>query len=315
MAIINLPNITSRGTLATFRNAMLTAQNVWQQHTQTMPSTAGDENYIWMGMVPVPREKLTGRDFQDMIDFAFTVPNITYEMSFRFQRETMEDDQHGLLGNKVTEAANSYADYYDNRFGALLIAGENDNAFDGTSFHADTRTIGDSANIDNSLTANIDPTNAPDLTEIQDALKECIETMSRFEDDKGRPGYSTRAMSKIRVVVPPEYHRIFTEAVNSDLIGGGGATTPTPQSNPFFKNIVEIDVLSHLTDADDAFYFNAVGDPTRQPFIYQERTKLEVEVFGSGPDVAENDGLMVLSRQRFKFTYGEPRFSIRYDFT
>ena len=310
MAIVTFDNVTARGTKAKFMNALDTIPQVWSLHSQQIPSDAPDENHVWLGMVPEPRLFVAGRDFVDIGDFSFVLTNNEYELSFVVDQNSVEDDRHGLLAKRITDMATVWATFKDSLFAALMIAGESDPAFDGTSFHNASRTIGASGTIDNTgVTTGIgDSANKPTLTEIQDGLKEAIQQMWRFADDTGRTAYNALAMQKLRVVIPPEYHRIFTEAINSDLISTGG-------SNPFFKNIAEIDVLPYLTDADNAFYLQAVGDPNRMPQIFQERTPVQISVFNSSNEVADNHGLKVLARQRFVFGYGEPRRSFRFDFT
>jgi hypothetical protein len=56
-------------------------------------------------------------------------------------------------------------------------------------------------------------------------------------------------------------------------------------------------------------YASALGS-VRKPFIYQERTPLEVIIKASADDVAENNGVMLLTRQRYIMTYGDFRRSI-----
>lgn len=308
-------NITARGTKALFGEAMAAAPNVWKKHCQTIPSDAPDEAYTWLGTLPVPREFISGRTFQGMRDFTFVVTNREYEMSFVVDQNTMEDDRHGLVNAKIRDAFAVWGQFKDSLFGTLLINGEVDTlAFDGLAFHAGTRTIGASANIDNQMTANITDPNAPTIAEMTTAIKEAKQTMWRFQDDQGRPGYAAQAMREIRIVTGPEQEKILFELLNANLltvVAGDGAS-----SNVFVPSVVNgIDVLPYLTDADDAIYFNAVAHKTRMPFIYQERTPEQIVVMNSPEQVAEAHGIKILTRQRFRFAYGEPRYSIRYDFT
>jgi len=189
----------------------------------------------------------------------------------------------------------------------LLIAGETSTAtFDGNTFHDDTRTIGGSGTIDNSFTANITPVNDPSVAEVKTALKTFIQTMDRYNDDQGRPFNGGARMQK-RLVIPPEYVQAVTETVNNTLVNSG-------DSNAWAQNIAEIDELVYLTDADDAMYMSYTG-ANRMPFIYQERTPLEIIVDNDPVHVAKEDGVIVMVRQRYNMGYGDPRRNARYDFT
>lgn len=306
MATNIFSNITQRGTNAAFRQAMDTAPNVWQTHCKIVPSDAPDENYVWLGTIPVPREFISGRDFQGMRDFTVTLANKTYELSFIIDRTTIADDRHGFVMERVQDVAEAYATFRDSLFATLLINAETDTAFDGTSFHNATRTIGASADIDNTGTASITAADAPSSAEILTALKEVIQQMTRFEDDQGRTGFTAAAMQRRVAIIPPEYVRAFTEAINSTLISNS--------DNPWGKDLVEWEELPYLTDADNAFYLSALG-ATRRPFLIQEREPFEVVILNDAKDIAENDGIKVLGRERFRFGYMEPRFNFRYDFT
>lgn len=307
MATNIFANITQRGTNAAFREAMDSAPNVYQKHCKIVPSDAPDEQYVWLGAVPIPREFVSGRDFQGMRDFTMTLTNKTYELSFIIDRTTLADDRHGFAQERIGDVAEAYATFKDSLFGSLLINAETDTAFDGTAFHDGSRTIGNSGTIDNTSTANITDPNSPTTTELLAAFQVAIPLMSRYADDQGRVGFMTKAMTKLSAVIPPEMHKAFTEVINSTLIGSGN-------SNPWANGIMEFDVLPYLTDADNAFYLSALG-ANRKPFLFQEREPFEAVVLNSADDIAENDGIKVLARERFRFGYMEPRYNMRFDFT
>lgn len=309
MATINLANITSRGTKAVFLEKMATAPNVYQKHCMIVPSDAPDENYVWPGMLPVPREMISGRNLQGIMDFTFTVTNKTYEMSFKIARETYEDDRHGMLNSRITQMAEIWSTYKDSLFATLLSEGDTlTTTYDATAFHHATRTVGASAAIDNLRTTAVATTGYPTAAEVLLGLADNIGALARYQDDKGRPGYNAIAMQKLAAVVPPEHERGFVEAMNSTLLSSS--------DNPWGYQLVEVDVLPYLPaiTTDDAYYLSALG-AERKPFLCQERTPLEVIVYSSADDIAENDGLKVLSRERFRMGYGEFRRNVRHDYS
>lgn len=307
MATSILANITARGTKADFIDAMATAPNVWMNHTKQIQSDAPDERYTWLGMLPIPRELISQRNIQGLRDFTFTQANQEFEMTFIMDQNTVEDDRHGTIQSRIREVAEAYATFKDSQFATLLINGETStDTYDGTSFHSTTRTIGASGNIDNSDTTDTTTVNSPTVAEIKALIKDTKAKMFRYEDDQGRTAYNAAAMDKLVAIIPPEYEQVFTEVLNSSIISNS--------DNPFFKGIMEFDVLPYLTDADNAVYVNALG-AERKPFIYQERTPLQIEVFNSPQQIAEEHGLKILTRQRYRFGYGEPRRSLRHDFT
>jgi phage major head subunit gpT-like protein len=304
-------NITQKGTESDFHQALELQPNIWENHVMRIDSTAASEQLVWPGFLPEPREFINGRNLVGIRDFTYTVTNKTYELSFMIDRESMEDDQHSMINMRISEGAEVWAGFKDSQFATLLINGESAtlgiDTLDSSAFHLATRTIGASGTIDNTDTAAISSDNDPTLAQCQTAIKGIITKMDRFLDDTGDRPFNAGARSQKRLVIPTEYVRRFRETVNAALVGGG-------DSNPYFENICELDELLYLTDADNAVYMSYVGS-TRKPFIYQERTPLEIIVRNEPGEVAENDGVLVLCRQRYRLGYGDPRRNLRYDFT
>lgn len=303
--------VTERGVKSTFLEAMSKAPNVYLNHCAVVSSDAPDEKYAWLGALPIPRELLGAREFQQFNEFSHTVTNLGYELSFIIDRDSFADDQVGSIQGRIAELAEAYAQFKDSQFATLLINGETDNAFDGVTFHDTTRTINDSGTIDNSTTSAAASGTVPTLTELANALEDIIAGMHRFNDDKGRP-FNGTAMQTLRAVIPPEQHRVWTELVNSTLIPNQADTAS--QSNPYFQGLLQFDVLDYLTTADAAIYIHALG-AERKPFYFQQREPLEVVVLNGTNDVAENHGVKVLCYERYRFAYGDPRRAFRHDFS
>lgn len=299
--------LRNKGATAAFNEALATIPSVWQNHCMNVPSTTNAETFVFPGYLPVPREFVDSRSFQGMRDFTFTLTNNTYELSLIINRTHWEDDQKALIRARISEAAEAWATFKDSLFATLLTNGNvsGNNGFDGTTFHTDTRTIGASANIDNNTTSAATTGTIPTAAELLAEMAIIKALMWRYEDDQGRP-FNNGAISKLRLVVPPSYERACLEAFTSTLLGGGN-------DNPFGKNLAEFDVLPYLT-GDTEMWVNAVGS-SRLPFIYQERTPLEVIVLDDAASVAEADGVKLLTRQRFIFGYGEPRRSVLHTFS
>lgn len=305
--------ITERGIKSTFLEKMTAAPNVYLNHCEVVSSDAPDEKYAWLGALPIPREHQGSRIFEQFNEFSHTVTNLPYELSFIIERDTAADDQIGAIQGRISEVAEAYAHFKDGQFASLLINGSSaTDTFDGTTFYDDTRTIGDSGTIDNSLTTDIADPNSPTTVELLASLQTGLNAMSRFLDDKGRSSFNSAAMGDVRVVIPIEQKRAFTEVLNSTVIIGGSGTAGV--SNPWGNGLVNFDVLDALTDADNTHYMNAVGGQ-RKPFYFQQREPLEVVVLNSTNDVAENHGMKVLLYERYRFAYGDPRRSLEQAYT
>ena len=304
-------NITQRGTRSQFLNAMSESPNVWENYVIKVDSDAPDETHVWLGMTPVPREFVSGRSFQGLRDFTYNVANKEYELSFVIDQNSVEDDKHGLINARISEAATVWATYKDALFATLLqdASGTNQgNAYDGNTFYNATRTIGDSGTIDNIDASTSSTATNPTLAEAKVAFKVARMLFWGYKDDQGRAGYAQKAMSEMRIVCASDYEAILTE-MNEAVITAG-------DSNPFYGGkLTSIDILPYLPANHVESFWALTGDPNRKPFLYQERTPVQVEVFSDSASIADNHGLKVLVRQRFRMLYGEPRYSIQQTWT
>lgn len=297
-------NITARGTMAQFKEAHQTVPQIWPQFTQELSSDAPDETHVWLGMLPQPREFVSGRSFQGFRDFTYNVKNKEYELSWLVDRTSIEDDKHGLINQRTTDAAKVWVMYKDVLMASLLNSGTTSgfNSYDGVTFFNDTHVIGaaNSSSFDNSLTDDIVLNTAPTVAEMKTLARTSLLTLQGAQDDQGQEGYNWPALGKVLFMGNQNYEQSLKETINATLTGGG-------DSNPYFGGLGEPIVNPFLGTTNAYLYTAAVGDPTRMPLIYQERTKLEIEVLNSSEQVALNHGVLVFARQRFRLTYGEPR--------
>lgn len=297
-------NITARGTRAQFAEAQATVPTVWDKFSQTVDSDAPDETHVWLGMLPQPREFVSGRSFAGFRDFTYNVANREYELSYIIDQNSVEDDKHGLINQRTADAAKLWAMYKDNLFAALMNNGASSgfNSYDGVSFFNDTHVIGsaNSSAFDNSLTDDIVAAAAPTVAEMKTLARTSLLTLQGAQDDQGQEGYNWPALGKVAFMGSQNYEQSLKETINATLTGGG-------DSNPYFGGLGEPVVNPFLGTSNAYLYTAAVGDPTRMPVIYQERTKLDIQVLNSAESIAKEHGVLVLARQRFRLTYGEPR--------
>jgi phage major head subunit gpT-like protein len=302
-----LGKLGTKGALANFHERLSTIESVWDKHSLRVPSTTQTETYVMPGFTPTPRQFLDSRQIQNMNDFTFDIANNEYELTMVIPRKSMEDDQTGLIRARMQELAEVWGTYKDSLFAALLEAGNvsgNNDVF-GNTFHGDSHTIGTSGVCDNNRTGDHTVTTAT-VAEALTIISNIRIAYYSFRDDTGRP-FSPQALTNLRVIVPPGHERPFYEAMNQTVTGG--------DTNVWGSQYLQgIDVLPYLTGTDELF-FSLLGSSSRKPFIYQERTPLEVIILDGANDVADNNGIKVLCRQRFVLTYGDPRMSILYTIT
>lgn len=302
-------NLRTIGAKATFHQALDAIPTFWQNHCQIETSTSNTETYTFPGFLPEPRLFLNSRQFVGARDFTFNLENNEYELSMIINRKHWEDDQTGLIKARLTEMAEVWGTFQDSLF-SLLLTGGNDsgsNGFDGTTFHHDNHTSGSSLGLtfDNNLTSTAAAGTIPTPAELILQMSVIRAAFLSFTDDQGRP-FNTLAAQKMRAIVHPDNEGAMYEAMHSTMVGSSGGQT-TVGIQAFLEGF---DVNPYQASGDsDEMYVSAVA-ASRKPFIYQERTKLEVVILDGENDVAKHNGVMVLTRQRFVFGYGDPRRSI-----
>jgi phage major head subunit gpT-like protein len=301
-------NLATKGALASFHQAMEAAPSIWSNHVQTIMSTSTSETLVFPGFLPNPREFLGSRQFQDARDFTYTVTNKEYELSMVIGRKAWEDDQTGLINARLSEMGEVWGSWKDSLFSTLLASGNvsGNNGFDGVTFHSDDHSAGTTGlTTDNNLSQAAATGTVFTVAEFQTAVDTVRQSFQAFTDDVGRP-YNAQALTNLRVIVHPTQSKSSWEAVNQTAFtGGSGATNEWGNAS-----IQGIDVNLYQASGDsDELYFSALGS-VRKPFIYQERTPLEIIIKAGAEDVAENNGVLVLTRQRYVLTYGDPRRSI-----
>lgn len=299
-------NLSVKGALASFHQGMEAGPTIWDKHAMTVQSNTDIEAHSFPGMLPKPKEFLDSRQFQGMRDFRYNVTNKEYELSLLTTRKNWEDDQTGLINSRYAETGECWKSFKDDLFSTLLTNGNvsTNNGFDGTTFHSNSHASGTTALVaDNNIDADIVATSVITAAEALTTIAAMRSAFLLFIDDQSRP-YNTQAVTNLRFIVPTGHERGFYEAMNqTSFTGGSGATNEWGN-----YALSGLDVNPYLTTGTEA-YVSALGS-TRKPFIYQERTPLEVIVLSSADEVAKNNGVMLLTRQRFVLTYGDFRRNI-----
>lgn len=311
MAMTTTPALVLKGALNEFRESMDKIPQVWENHVQIVTSTTQTERYSFAGMLPKPRVFDDVRHIQGFRDFTFNVENNEYELSILVKRKDMEDDQTSEIMNRFREFGEAFGSWKNELFATLLEAGAAtappfDDAGGTTfsNFYDDTSSIGSSGTIDNDATSAIVASGTPTSSEILTTLQTNIATMQNYADDQGRKGFNGLASSTIRCTIPPAYQFAFMEALNATIISN---------TTNVFTNLVQFDVLPFLGNTT-TFYMDLMG-ANRKPFIMQQRTPLEIIIDSNPTNVAARNGWLVMCRERFELTYGEPRRSLRHVFT
>lgn len=267
----------------------------YKKITTLMTSTTLTESYNWLGDWPTMREWKDEREYKGIADYTYSLTNVHYESTIEVDRDTYEDDRLGLIPPRIRGLSLGAIQHMNQTVFDKLDAGATDLAYDGTAFFADTRTIGDSGNIDNLLSGAY----SGSATEIRTALQLAVQTMRTYKSDTG----IYLNLSPDTVVCSPKMEIPMKLALQPTVAG-----TVRPELS-YIKTIIvrpEIDA-----DADDWYILNTTA--SLRPLIFQLRKKPEFVAL-TAPDnthVFKARSFLYGVDDRFAVGYGDPRTAIK----
>jgi phage major head subunit gpT-like protein len=265
-----------------------------------MPSESDRESYGWLGEVPAMREWKAERAVYGLTGFDYTITNRHFEGTIAVDRDTLADGKYGLIKPKIQELGQRAALYPDELLLTLLAPGTVEKAFDGTAFFANTRVIGESANIDNLLAGTGIDTTAKILTDLAAA----IVALGTFQDARGKPMNLIQGAAPVTIVCP----LAALIAIRSALLP---AVAGVNRAEAGFVAEVIGSAWLDAVDAND--WYVLVTNRVLKPLIYQLRQKPE---FVALDQPTAHAGFM--SRMlyygidmRCNAGFGDPRYAVK----
>jgi phage major head subunit gpT-like protein len=239
----------------------------WQMLALPQSSDGELNTYNWFGTVPTMQDVTHGTvQLAGLLPDNFSLTNSEYQAAIEVERAAFERDKLGLIMPRIQQLGGEAARHP----GQLIMQHvlNNNNAFDGSSFFSNSRTIGNSATIDNILTGT-----GTTIAQIQTDLASAKAQMRVFEDDQGRP----MNLAGNTIMVPPELDDVMWRALNRS--SGDGVNTPVMPVTPsgiWSASGYSVVVNPYLTDANDWYLFH-VGQGVMKPFIYQTEKRPVLE--------------------------------------
>jgi phage major head subunit gpT-like protein len=281
-----------------FQNALSAVNprmDIWRDVTTIFNSTSDKETYNWLGEHPAMEEWKDKRTIRSLRDFNYTLTNKHFQTAIAIDRDTLEDDKYGLFSPRIATLANAARKYYNEKVFDFLDNGVATSlAYDGGYLFADTRTIGDSGNIDNYLGGNYGESTA----EILAGIGAAVTAMAAYKDDWGKP----MNLVPDTIVCPPGMEIAIRNALAPAVSGVQKA------ENLFVKNIIS----SAWIDAATYDWYFLCTTAEVKPLILQNRKDPE---FNSVTN--PNEFVVFMQKEffygvdaRFEVGFGDPRTAI-----
>lgn len=267
----------------------------WPLIATEMPTTLPTQNYAWLGRGAVMKQWKDRAIAQGVFQATMALSDLTWVAELDIDRQTLEDDQYGLLMKRAAELGSEPVRHWDELAYQGLANGFTSICSDGADFFSASHSQSNSGTQSNITSSPLS----------DQALQTAEQTMGSLLDDQGKPlGVKPNVL-----VVGPAKSRLAADLTDSDVVvhvpGDGsvstGATAYTPYSN-YFKGRYRVVVSEYLINGAAGNFANNwfLLDSSRavKPLIMQSRSDV--------PITYETDLLEPAARMK-----GEFKFQIR----
>lgn len=160
--LINSGNLDAlfKGFDTSFNKGLGEAPSQLGRFAMTVPSSARDNTYAWLGQIPRMREWLGDRVIHGLGAHGYTVLNRKFELSLDVARDDIEDDTYGVFGPLFEEMGRSSRQHPDELVFDLLKAGFQSKCYDGQYFFDTDHPVKDE-NGDEQAVSNMEAGSGP----------------------------------------------------------------------------------------------------------------------------------------------------------
>ena len=247
-------------------------------------SNQESETYNWLGMSPVMREWVGGRQAKGLRHEGITIKNKTFEATLEISIDDLRRDKTGQIMVRIDDLARRTNSHWLSLLTTLITSGTSTDCYDGQYFFDSDHVSGSSGTLTNLLTAtqvtslNISDADAPTADEMASAILDVIAYMFSYKDDQGEP--INENARNFAVMVPVNMWAATLQACTKNNLNVGTGVRDNPLMSPAFN--VE-PVVNPRLSTDTVFYvFNT--DSATKPFILQEEDGVKVDAIAEGSE-------------------------------
>lgn len=243
-----------------FRAGFTKAVTFQDKFVTTLPSSTRIGTYAWQDTLPIMREWVGPRTFNNLTNQDYQLTNRNWESTISADRDDVEDDALGVFAQKVQILGETAAKHVDRQAVAALQAGATTGlGFDGLSFFNNAHTLDPAGTQDNNFTATA-------LSAANYAATRAA--MMAFTDSDGQPFGITPNL----LVVPPQLEATGRTILNAEFVATAAGTAS--EAN-IWRNSAELVVISELANQATTWY---LLDTTKtiKPLIWQQRRAVQL---------------------------------------
>jgi phage major head subunit gpT-like protein len=249
------------------------------------------EEYKWLGMAPVMREWVGGRNAKGFRENGIVIRNKKFEATMEVPVDWMRRDKTGQIDIRIDEMVQRTVTHWQSLLSANIAAAESTVCYDGQYFFDTDHAEGKSGTQSNDITVDISAVPAsihgtatmPSAEELRAMILKGVETMLGFKDDEGEP--MNEMHREFLVQVPTHWFSNAAAAINNPVVGGGDTNVMTNLDGYTFR----LAVNPRLTWTDKLAVF--ATDGSVKPFIRQEEEGVTVSAVAEGSELEFDEDL------------------------
>ena len=249
-------------------------------------SDSASEEYAFLGMPPVLREWIGGRQAKSLNANSITLTNVHYEATLEVRVVDARRDKTPQIEARLGELVERQQSHWASLLSTLINNGEADNGYDGKTFFATDHVEGAnqtsqsnniSVVIGNIPAEQAGSTTDPSNGEMQGAILQCISQLTGFVDDQGEP--MNENASNFVLMVNPGLWPAAVAATNL-ITTGAMVQNVNPNTIP---GMTVVPVVNTRITATDAIYLFRT-DSSIKPLIRQSEIDSVLKSMAEGSE-------------------------------
>lgn len=263
-----------------------------------VPSNQETESYGWLGHVPQMREKVGGKQAQELRASDYTLTNKEYEATIPIDVADRRRDKTGQIEIRINELARRANAHWNKLVSTLVKNGDGAGyeCYDGQYFFDTDHSEGDSGTqvnaVTNSHVSQLDVSTAasPTPDEMSKAILGIITYMMGYKDDRGE--YINENASEFLVMCPAtQIYSSALQAVRDKRLDTGSGTRDNLVVTGDFN--VDVVINPRLDYTTEFVVFRT--DASAKPFILQEEVPLTMSALAEGSEEEFHNGRHLFS--------------------
>lgn len=212
MGLLSLSSRAVRGEILRQLETLEPATWLGQIAYVNFDSDMFNEDYSFLGDIPVFKKWVGQRERQELADFKLIVKNEHFETTLPVYKHEWQFDKTGQVQNRVNALPSAVETHYQSQLTDLIVAGESTACYTGQFFFDTDHVVGGSGTFNNDITvtlanlpidaANRGTTTAPGAETLAHAMLQAIQAMYGFKSDKGTPINQSAKAFTVMVPVP-----------------------------------------------------------------------------------------------------------------